>query len=121
MSTIPTINRTPVPSPIQYAVAKGVFAALSSGASISVEEFPRGDAADAAQRAADRMREDGDSAVVLSLTRDVVGGAAIDTVWFHPDEDAKLEVIDRARAALDAAEAALESVGYVDNAHIVTA
>ena len=105
---------------ILNANSHDVFAAFKDHASVSVEEFPRGDAADAAQRAADRMKEDGDSAVVLSLTRDVVGGAAIDTVWFHPDEDAKLEVIDRARTALDNAEAALLAVGYMDRAHLRT-
>lgn len=102
---------------IRYATVHDVFAAFDDNVSVSVEEFPRGEIVEAAKRAERKDRNDGDASLVLSLTRDEVGGAPNDTVWFHPDEDAKLEVIDRARTALDNAEAALLAVGYIDRAH----
>jgi hypothetical protein len=103
---------------IRYATPNDVFAAFQEGGSVSVEEFPNGEAADAATRAVANEREAGDSTIVLSLKNDGAPGAHVDTVWFHPDEDARLEAIDRARIALDNAEAALMAVGYVDQAHL---
>lgn len=103
-----------------YVTSNDLFAVLAGRrGTISVEEFPRGEiaeAADAAQRAADR--DDACAAIVLSLTADEVGGIPYDTVWFHPDQDDRLDVIRRARAALEAAEAALHAVGYVDKVHL---
>lgn len=103
---------------IQYATPRDVFAAFEGGASISVEEFPNGSAAAAAERAQNRSREDGDASLVVSINNDSVGGAHNDTVWFEPDEDARLEVIRRARIALDNAEAALLAVGWMDKVHL---
>ena len=102
---------------IRYAIPNDVFAAFEDDASVSVEEFPGGEITKAAAIAESRDRNPGDSALVLSLTGDAVGGTPIDTVWFHPDEDARLEAIDRARIALNNAEAALLAVGYIDRAH----
>lgn len=113
----PTSQRT-----FDYVRANDIFGALANGASISIEEFPKGEIVEAARLAERRADFDGGvGAVVISLMADVVGGAANDTVWFHPDEDARLDVIARARAALDAAEAALDAVGYQDKVHLCSA
>jgi hypothetical protein len=102
-----------------YVRANDIFGALSSGASISIEEFPKGEIVEAARVAERRASStDGVGAVVIDLSADVVGGAPNDTVWFHPDEDARLDIIARARAALDNAEAALDAVGYQDKVHL---
>lgn len=103
---------------IRYAMVNDVFAALEDGSSISIEECPGGSFAQAADLADKRDRSAEGGTIVLSLTNDTVGGAPIDTLWFHPDQDNRLAIIDRARAALDAAEAALEAVGYMDKAHL---
>lgn len=102
-----------------YVRANDIYGALANGASISIEEFPKGEIVEAA-RVADRRANsvDGVGAVVIDLSADVVGGAANDTVWFHPDDDARLETIARARAALAAAEAALDAIGYQDKVHL---
>lgn len=110
---------SPTSDRVLYAMPIDVFAAFRDGASVSVEEFPRGEIVAAAKRA-DHSAYDAHSPLVISLTKDSVGGAAIDTVWFHPDEDARLETIDRARTALDNAEAALLAVGYMDRVHLCT-
>ena len=102
-----------------YVSVHDVYGALANGGSISVEEFPAGEIIKAAE-VAGRDSHNGDdehAPLVLRLTTDPVGGAPQDTVWFHPDQYDRLDVIARARAALDAAEAALLSVGHVDNAH----
>lgn len=112
---------TSMTSTIKYATANDVFASLTNGGSISIEEFPGGDIAQAAL-SADRSiaRKDSDgAAIIVELTRDSVEHDPIDTVWFHSDQGDRLAVITRARAALDAAEAALKAVGWVDNAFLL--
>lgn len=105
-------------SPIIYAMANDVFATRVSGGSISIEEFPKGEitkAADFADRISDH---EGGSNVIVALAVDSVGGAPNDYILFHPDESDRLAVIARARAALEAAEAALLACGYVDYSEI---
>jgi hypothetical protein len=113
-------TETMTTNPIRYATANDVFATLNNGGSISVEEYPSGDIAQAAL-SADRITSRGDhgATMVLALDRDSVDGTPIDRVYFHSDRSDRLAVIDRARAALDAAEAALRAVGYVDNAFML--
>lgn len=102
-----------------YVRVNDIYGALANGASISIEEFPKGEIVEAARVAERRASStDGVGAVVIDMTADVVGGAPNDTVWFHPDDEARLETIARARAALDNAEAALDAVGYQDRVHL---
>lgn len=115
--TSTTETTSPSAARFDYVNVHEIYAALTDGGSISVEEFPRGEIVEAAKRAEDSAY-DAHAPLVMSLTRDSVGGAPFDTVWFHPDQDDRLDVITRARAALDAAEAALEAVGYVNKAHL---
>lgn len=100
---------------IRYAVPNDIYAALKRGGSISVEEYPRGGITKAAERAEGMEHEAEDATMVLSLALDG-DKSPMSTVWFHPDREDRLELIDRARAALDDAEAALLAVGYMDDA-----
>lgn len=102
---------------ISYAIPNDVYASLEGGGSISVEEHPAGGIEYAAALA--EKRGNITSTLLLSLSRDP-DGPPLDTVWFHPDQSARLELIRKARAALDAAEAALEAVGWMDDAHLRT-
>lgn len=123
-SSMPTTEPASEESPIiQYATPNDVYASLRGGGCVSVEEFPRGEILDAAKLAEARMEGENssyDAPFVILLGKDV-DGSAIDTVWFHPDQDDRLEAMQRARAALDAAEAALRACGYADNAHLRSA
>lgn len=105
-----------------YVRVNDVYGALAGGGGVYIEEYPRGEIGEAAKIAGRRAdTEETTASLVIGLTADTVGGAPHDTVWFHPDQDDRLAVIARARAALDAAEAALEAVGYVDKAHMCAA
>lgn len=102
---------------IRYATPNDVYAGLKGGGSIAVEEYAGGEIATAAELAGKREHGADDASIVISLCIDG-DQARMNTIWMHPDEDARLELIDRARMALDDAEAALLAVGYVDNAHV---
>lgn len=103
---------------LRYATPGEVFAALEDGGTISVEEFPQGDIELGARAAWRREDMSTDAAIVLAVAHDGVGGSPIDAVWFHPDQTNRLDVLRRARAALEAAEAALVACGWVDDAHL---
>ena len=60
-------------SHIRYAVPSEVFASLRDGAAICVYDFPGGDMA-AAKLAEANGDGDGDAAIIVRLTNDVVGG-----------------------------------------------
>jgi hypothetical protein len=45
--------------------------------------------------------------LVVTLAQDVVGGAPVDTVWFHYDDGQEIAYIARAITALRAASEAL--------------
>lgn len=107
LSTMPTLTR------LDYATPNGVFAGLRDGGSISVEEWPAGDLKPIAELVG---RQEG--VLLLQIAQDVVGGAPIDTVSMHPDEDNRLALIARAIQALENARAALLACGYRDLVHL---
>lgn len=85
-----------------------VFASLTDGGSIAVEEWPAGDLEQAAKRASD------EGVLLLEISEDSVGGAPTDRVSLHPDESNRLALIDRGIQALENARDALKACGYVD-------
>jgi hypothetical protein len=97
------------PSRVEYADANDVWGRLVGGGSIRVEEWPKGDIQPTAARLGDKA-----GTLLLEIAQDIVGGAPMDMVSMHPDEDNRVALIGRAIQALEAAREALMACGYVD-------
>jgi hypothetical protein len=113
----PQMTTTTEPtSRFDYVTPNEVFAALADGDSVSVVEWPRGDLVAHAQWL--ERRENGTEGVLLvEVDEDCVGGTVTDRVSMHPDEDARIKLLNRGIRAMENARDALIQAGYVDLAH----
>ena len=85
-----------------------LFAEYAGGGSIAVERY---DDEEVLCRALGTHpdRDYRVTRIVVTLAQDTVGGAPIDTVWFHQDDDREIADIERAITALQEAREALEA------------
>jgi hypothetical protein len=98
---------TITPDRFEYVTPNDVYARLAGGGSVSIEEWPDGDLCALAERLRQR------SGVVIVVPGEDSGNP-MDLVTIHPDEGARLALIDDALRALGNARAALTHTGHVD-------
>jgi hypothetical protein len=108
-----TTMAAPTASRFDYVTANDVFAKLTDGTTIRIEEWHDGIVSLAEQLA---RRDSWAGFLVLDLGEDSVAGTSTDCVSVDPDTDDRVTLFNRGIRALENARDALLATGYSDDA-----